>query len=327
MTAFGDPKIGVRRERLTYDAPQAGQVLVRVLTAGAGLPDAMMAAGAYPLVGDPPFGLGEEVAGEVVEVADGSKFSVGDRIMGITAFLAGWGGYADYTYVVEQSAVVIPEALSDEQAGGFPIAYRTAFAGLVERSNVQAGETLVVLGGGGSSGLAAIQMGKAYGARVIAVAGSAEKLSLASAAGADAVINYRSVDLAEELLARTDGRGVDLIFDVVGGSTAAAAVKALGRDGRIAMVGLASGAPVVLDSLDMILRNYTAVGVLAVATPEADAIAWARLVELVEAGYLSTQVGRVWSLDDVPAMITQQTAPVPGKSVVRVAAPSIPIQP
>jgi NADPH2:quinone reductase len=309
----------LRRERLTYEAPEAGRVLVRVRTAGAGYPDAMMAAGAFPLLGAPPFGLGEEVAGEVVAVASGSKFAVGDPIMGITAFLEGWGGYAEYAYVLEQSAVRVPEALTEEQAGGFPIAYRTAYAGLIERPRLQAGETLVVLGGAGSSGVAAIQLGKACGARVIAVAGSDEKLAFASSAGADDVVSHRSADLAKELLALTDGRGVDLIYDVVGGETANTAVRALARDGRIAIVGYASGTLVTLDPADMLMRNYSAVGVLGVTSPEADAIAWSRLVELVEAGKLATPVGHVWSFDKVPAMVARQTAPLPGKMVVRVA--------
>ncbi|MEU6207178.1 hypothetical protein ABZ814_26725, partial [Micromonospora musae] len=122
----------------------------------------------------------------MVAVASGSKLAIGDRIMGITDFLHGWGGYAEFAYVVERSAVTVPAALSEEQAGGFPIAYCTAYSELVQRSKLQPGETLVVLGAHGSSGLPAIQLGKALGVRVITVAGSAEMLAFASGAGADA---------------------------------------------------------------------------------------------------------------------------------------------
>ncbi|MEV0717498.1 zinc-binding dehydrogenase [Asanoa sp. NPDC050611] len=321
MTAFGDPREGVRRERLAYAAPPAGEVLVKVRTAGAGYPDAMMAAGAFPLLGAPPFGLGEEVCGDVVAVGPGSRFAVGDRILGITAFLRGWGGYAEYAYVRDGSAIRVPSPLTDEQAGGFPIAYRTAYAGLVERAGLTAGEQVVVLGGAGSSGVAAIQLAKALGATVTAVAGSPEKLEFARSVGADQAVSYRGTDLEKEIREATGGHGADLIFDVVGGETAGIAVKTLARHGRIAIVGFASGVPVTLDPVDMLLRNYTAVGVLADAhTPAGEEAAWGRLAALAEEGKLATPVGTVWSFDDVPAMIAQQTTPPPGKSVVRVAS-------
>ena len=320
LTAFGDPREGVRQERLRYPEPPAGEVLVRVRTAGAGYPDAMMAAGAFPLLGEPPFGLGEEVCGDVVAVGAGSPFAVGERIMGITAFLRGWGGYAQYAYVRAGSAVRVPAAMTDEQAGGFPIAYRTGYAGLVERAALHAGEHLVVLGGAGSSGVAAIQLGKALGATVTAVAGSPEKVAFCRGVGADHAVSRHSADLTKELLEATGGHGADVVYDVVGGNTAAAAVKALARNGRLAIVGFASGAPVSLDPVDMLLRNYSAVGVLADAhSPEAEAVAWSRLAELAEQEVLTTPVGKVWSFDQVPDMIAEQTAPPAGKVVVRVA--------
>jgi NADPH:quinone reductase len=321
LTAFGDPRANVRKERLRYEAPPAGQMLVRVLTAGAGYPDAMMAAGAFPLLGDPPFGLGEEVCGEVLAVGPGSGFLVGERIMGITAFLDGWGGYAEYAYVLEQSAARVPARFTDEQAGGFPIGFRTAYAGLVERTSLDAGEHLVVLGGAGSSGVAAILLGKALGATVTAVAGSPEKVAFCRSIGADHAVSRHSADLAKELTEATGGHGVDLIYDVVGGETAATAVKALARNGRLAIVGFASGVPVTLDTVDLLLRNYTAVGVLAGGySREQDAQAWGRLADLAALGKLDTPVGRVWSFDEVPEMVAQQTTPPPGKSVVRVTS-------
>ncbi|GIF73737.1 quinone oxidoreductase family protein [Asanoa siamensis] len=319
LTAFGDPRTGVRQEKLRYADPMAGEVLVRARTAGAGYPDAMMAAGAFPLLGEPPFGLGEEVCGDVVAVGPGSRFTVGDRILGITAFLRGWGGYAEYAYVREGSAIPVPAPLTDEEAGGFPIAYRTAYAGLVERGGLTAGEQLVVLGGAGSSGVAAIQLGKALGATVTAVAGSPEKVAFCRSIGADHAVSHRDQDLAKELRGATGG-GADLVFDVVGGETAGTAVRALARHGRIAIVGFASGAPVALDPVDMLLRNYTAVGVLADAhSPAGEEAAWGRLAELAEQGLLRTPVGKVWSFDQVPDMIAEQTTPPPGKIVVKIA--------
>ena len=121
VVRFGDPMDVVQLQEVSWPDPPQGQALVRVRTAGAGLPDFLMAGGHFPLLDTPPIGLGEEVAGDVVVVAPGSRFAVGDKIMGITAFLHGWGGYADYAYVIEQSAARVPSTLSDEQAGGFPV--------------------------------------------------------------------------------------------------------------------------------------------------------------------------------------------------------------
>jgi NADPH:quinone reductase len=317
---FGDPMDVIQLREVSWPDPRPGQVLVRVRTAGAGLPDLLMTRGYFPLLDKPPIGLGEEVAGDVVAVPAGSGFAVGEKVMGITAFLEGWGGYADYAYLLEQSAVRIPSALSDEQAGGFPIGFRTAYAGLVERASLAAGEVLVVLGAAGSAGSAAVQLGKALGATVLAVAGSAKKLDFARAAGADHAVNYKTADLTREIAGLTDGHGADLIYDTVGGELAATSVASLARNGRIAIVGMASGASVELDSMDMLLRNYSAVGVLAAGyPPEQDAAAWAVLSDLAEHKAITTAVGTVYPFADVPAMISQQGSPPPGKSVVRIS--------
>ena len=164
VVKFGEPAEAVELQEMTWGEPAPGQVLIRVRTAGAGFPDVMMVAGHFPLLGEPPFGLGEEAAGEVVAVPPGSRFVVGDQVTGITEFLAGSGGYADFAYVREGSAIRIPAGMTDEQAAGFPVGFRTAYAGLVERAPVQAGQTVLDLGAAGSSGAAALQLGKALGA-------------------------------------------------------------------------------------------------------------------------------------------------------------------
>ncbi|GAA5194281.1 hypothetical protein GCM10023322_58260 [Rugosimonospora acidiphila] len=319
---FGEPRRAVELQELTWAEPSPGQVLIRVRTAGAGYPDSMMVAGQFPLLGQPPFGLGEEAAGEVVAVPPGSRFAVGDQVTGITAFLEGWGGYADYVYLREGSMMRIPSRMTDEQAGGFPIGFRTAYAGLVERAPVEAGQTLLVLGAAGSSGATALQLGKALGATVIAVAGSPEKLEFCARYGADHGVNYRTDDLTARISQLTDGRGVNLIYDPVGGATAATAMKSLARNGRIAMIGVSSGAPAPLDSMDMLLRNVSAIGVLAQPndTPAVEATVWRHLAGMIEQGAISTPVGRVYGFDEVPQMIADQTAPGAGKVVLRVAA-------
>lgn len=318
--SFGDPADVVGLQEVSWPDPEQGRVLVRVRTAGAGLPDLLMATGQFPLAGKPPVALGEEVAGDVVAVPPGSRFAVGEKIMGITDFLHGWGGYADYAYVREQSAAHVPSWLSDEQAGGFPIGFRTAYAGLVERASLAASEVLLVLGAAGSAGSAAVQLGKAFGATVLAVVGSAEKAAFAMRFGADHAINYRTADLTRAIAALTDGHGVDLVYDTVGGDLAATAIRALARNGRIAIVGLASGATVQLNSYDMLARNYSAVGVLASGyTPDEDAAAWGALADLASRRAITTPVGTVYDFGDIPSMIGAQSAPPPGKSVVRVS--------
>lgn len=320
LVRFGAPEESVELQRMTWTEPASGQVLVRVRAAGAGHPDVMMAAGRFPLLGSPPFGLGEEAAGEVVAVPAGSRFSVGDRVTGITAFLDGWGGYAAYAYLREESTIRIPAGMTDEEAAGFPVAFRTAYAGLVERVPVRAGQTLLVLGAAGSSGSAALRLGKALGATVIGVAGTREKLEFCTRHGADHVVDHRTEDLPARLADITGGRGVDVIFDPVGGDTAAAALQGIARNGRIALIGLAAGKPVTLDAMDLLLRNYSAVGVL--ATPEsaeAEAAAWGRLEDLAARREIAVPLGAVHDFADVPRMITAQSAPGAGKTVVRVA--------
>lgn len=180
-----------------------------------------------------------------------------------------------------------------------------------------------MLGAAGSAGGAAVQLGRALGAQVIAVAGGEPKLEFCRQHGAHETIDYRSEDVAEKILELTDGRGADLIYDTVGGATATVAVNGLARGGRIALIGLASGAPVALNAMDMLLRNYSAVGVLATPlSPEDEAAAWQRLSELAADGRITTPVGRVYAFADVPAMVAGQSAPAPGKSVVRVVAQS-----
>ncbi|MCX4431274.1 MULTISPECIES: NADPH:quinone oxidoreductase family protein [Streptomyces] len=318
---FGTPREAVRLRDMTWEEPKPGQVLIRVRTAGAGFPDLLMATGRFPLLGDPPFGLGKEATGEVVAVPPGSRFAPGDRVTGITGFLEGWGGYAQYTYLREVSAVRVPSGMTDEEAGGFPIAFRTAYAGLVERAPVEPGQSLLVLGAAGSSGAAAVQLGKALGATVIAVAGGRSKTEFCARHGADHVIDHRTEDLTARVTEITGGRGVDLIYDPVGGETAATTLKSIARGGRIAVIGLAAGTTVPLDSADLLLRNYSAVGVLAGPDedPDVEAAVWSRLTRLAAEQTITTPVGTVHSFIDVPDMIAGQGAPGPGKSVVRVA--------
>ena len=150
---FGQPTDVLRVEERVWRAPSPGRVLVRVNACGVGLPDLLMTLGQYALVREPPVEPGEEVAGEVVAVASGSAFKVGDRVMGATPFTEGLGGYSDYAYIRESKSLLIPDGMSDIEAAGFMIAFRTAHIALIDRVPLERGQTLAVLGASGSSGL------------------------------------------------------------------------------------------------------------------------------------------------------------------------------
>lgn len=316
--AFGEPGEVLTLTDTTWSGVAEGRLLVRVLVCGLGMPDVLMTRGQYPLLPEPPVFPGQEVAGEVVATAPGSRFAVGDRIMGLTSFLDGRGGLGDYAYVQEAKARPIPDTLSDEQAAGFLLSFRTAYAGLVGRVQVRSGETLLVLGASGGSGAAAIRLGKSLGATVIAVAGGDDKLRFCRELGADHVVDRLHTDVADTVHTLTDGHGADVIFDPVGGDLGTHALAAVARLGRVAVIGYASGRFLTLDPLDMVLRNYTAVGVFAAGTAEEDTTAYDALFRLAVAGGLTTPLSRVVGFDDVPdALATLHLHP--GKTVVRIA--------
>jgi NADPH2:quinone reductase len=314
--AFGEPTDVLRLEDLEFPEPAEGTVLVKVHACGLGLPDLLMVTGNYPLLPEPPVSPGQEVAGEVVATTGNSAFSVGDRVMGLTTFLDRRGGYGDYAYLIEQKTRRVPASLTDAEAAGLLIGFRTAFAGLADRVRVAAGETLLVLGAAGSSGSSAVILGKALGATVIAAAGSEEKLAFCRGIGADHVVDYRARDIGEAVKEITDGHGADVLFDPVGGAQGTKALAGIARLGRVAVVGYASGSWLTLDPLDMVMRSYTAAGVFAAGTPEEDQVAFDRLTQLAAERTITVPVTTVASFDDVPAVIAAAQSGKPGKTVV-----------
>lgn len=317
--ALGVPEKVLELRRHTFETPPAGRLLVKVRASGVGLPDMLMMEGSYPGMSALP-APGQEVAGEVVAAPSGSAYAVGDRVMGLTPFLEGIGGCAEYTYVREEKTWRIPSTFSDEQAAGFIIAFRTAYASLVQRISLAEGQTLLVLGASGSSGSAVIQLGKALGATVIAVAGSQEQRDFCARIGADHTVDHKTEDVAARARELTSGAGVDVLFDVVGGEPGTKALRALARDGQVAIVGYAAGSWLTIDTMDMVRRNYSAVGVFAGGfTPQEDAEAYGRLCELAEQKVIATPVGSVRDFDDVPAVIADLRSPRYGKTIVRVS--------
>jgi NADPH:quinone reductase len=318
---FGRPGDVLELCDTTWGVPSAGRVLVRVRAAGVGLPDLLMTQGRYVSTPQPPVLPGQEVCGDVVAVAPGSRFAVGDRVMGMTPFTEALGGCSDYAYVRESKAARTPAAMSDAEAAGFMTGFRTAHATLITRIGLKPGQVLGILGAAGSSGLAAISLGKALGTRVIAVASSAARLAFCSQVGADDTIDYTSADVGVELKRLTDGKGVDVLFDPVGGRVARQALAGVRPGGVVALIGYASGSWLEFDPVDLVLRNYAIVGVFAGGfTEEEDISANERLRQLAEQGRIRTAIGSVHRFEDAPSVLEAlEGATRPGKVVMTVS--------
>jgi NADPH:quinone reductase len=319
VQAKGEPEAVLHEIELDVPMPGPDQVRVRVLAAGIGLPDVLMCRGTYPLTPPLPFVSGQEVAGVVTALGEGAPFSVGDRVMAVTRFWHGEGSFAEECLLDASSVFAAPDQLSDFEAAGFWIPHMTGWIGLVERGHIVEGEWLIVLGAAGGSGSAAVQLGHALGARVIAVAGGEEKTKYCAKLGAEVVIDHRSAGpLAAAIRDATGGDGADAIYDPVGGEIAVESARALARGGRLLAIGFASGDWPNVSVGDLVSSNASIVGVYAggYAREEFDAI-HARLGELVAAGHLrNTVIGHVAWLELPRALQRAARREVIGKHVL-----------
>jgi NADPH2:quinone reductase len=242
-----------------------GEVRIEVRAAGCNFSDLLMLKGEYQVKPPMPFVPGGEVAGRVTEVAPSvSRVAVGDRVLSRCAL----GGYAEEVVAPASATYRLPDALSFEAGAALPTVYPTSYAALVWRAPIQAGETLLVHAAAGGVGLSAVQIGKALGARVIATAGGAGKLEVARAAGADVLIDYRQEDFVSRVLEETDGRGADVIYDSVGGETTDRSLKCINWNGRLLVIGFASGDIPEVKMNRVLLKNISLVGVHWSAYPE-----------------------------------------------------------
>jgi NADPH:quinone reductase len=220
--------------------PAPREVLIRVQATGINYADSIMVAGRYQTKPPLPFSPGLETAGVVAVCGrEASGFKPGDRVMAILAY----GGLAEFAIAQSEETYLIPDGMSFAEAGAFPVAYISSHVAIRWQGRLEAGETMLVLGASGGVGLAAVEIGKAMGARVIAAASTPQKLALALGRGADAAIDYSREDLSERALALTEGKGVDLCFDPVGGPLFDKALSSLGWGGRILLIGFVAGIP------------------------------------------------------------------------------------
>lgn len=297
-TSYGAPEALVVQE-LPSPEVSTGHVRIGVRAAGVNFPDTLIIQGKYQFKPPVPFTPGGEIAGVILEVGAGvTRAKVGDRVVALAPF----GGFAEEVVVSEHQLVPVPDDLDFERAASALTTYGTTQYALVDRAKLRAGETLLVLGASGGVGLAAVELGKLLGARVIAAASSPEKLALCTQYGADAVVDYSREDLKERVKALTDGAGADVIYDPVGGAYTEAAIRATAWNGRLLVVGFASGDIPKIPLNLTLLKGCSIMGVfwgswLAREAEAAQAL-HAELLGWIAAGKLKPHVFARYTLDD-----------------------------
>jgi NADPH2:quinone reductase len=235
--AFGPPESLVVEEVISPD-PGPGEVVVSVKAASVNFPDVLIIQNKYQFKPQLPFSPGSEVAGVVKTIGDGvTTVKAGDRVMAFTTY----GAFAEEVKIEAKRLLPLPAGMDFTHAAAFGLTYATSDHALRDRGQLAAGETLLVLGAAGGVGLAAIEIGKALGARVIAAASTEDKLAVCREHGADDAINYATDDLRERIKSLTDGRGVDVVYDPVGGAYTEPALRSLAWRGRLLVVGFATG--------------------------------------------------------------------------------------
>lgn len=316
-TAFG-PIDKLAIQEIPKPRPGPGQALLDVKASSLNFPDALMVQGLYQVKPPLPFSPGTEMAGVVIETgSDVQNFKPGDRVIAI----AGWGGFAEECAVDAGRLIPLPEGMDFDMGAAFLFTYETSLHGLRDRGRLKPGETLLVLGAAGGVGLAAVEIGKVLGARVIAAASSADKLALCKRLGADETIDYVSGNLRDRINELTGRRGVDIVFDPVGGPYTETALRATAWGGRLLVVGFAAGDIPKIPVNLALLKERSIVGVYwgesVKHDPEGHARNVKQLVDWLAAGkvkpVISERVPLSEAADAMKRMINRQ---VKGKIVV-----------
>jgi NADPH2:quinone reductase len=294
------------------------QVVVTVKACGVNFPDTLIIQGKYQFKPPMPFSPGSEVAGIVKEVGEGvTGISVGDRVIAST----GWGGFAEEVVVSASKIIPMPAGLDFTIASAFVLTYGTAHHALKDRAQIRPGETLLVLGAAGGVGIAAIEIGKQLGARVIAAASSDEKLAVCRQHGASEVINYAGEDLRERIKQITNGQGIDVIFDPVGGSYSEPALRSMAWKGRFLVVGFAGGEIPRIPLNLTLLKGCSIVGVFWGAfterEPQRNAQNLRELMDWLSRGILQPHISATYPLERAAdALYDMLNRKVLGKAVL-----------
>ena len=295
--AFGGPEILALRDVPDPPPPGPGEITVRIRARGVQYVDVLMLAGKYQFRPEPPFIPGGEAAGEVIAAGPGvTRFQPGDRVMSRHTL----GAFAEHGNAKAELCDKVPDGMSLEAAGVFRGAYSTAYHALLQRGRLQAGEWVLVHGAAGGIGIAAIQVAKLFGARVIATASSEEKRAACQEEGADHAIGYAGgfVDAVKDL---TNGRGVDVVYDPIGGSVAEESLRCLAWCGRLLILGFLGGGPTNIRSNYLLIKGIDAVGVriggLNEAAPELATANMRELARLAGEGKLRPRISHRFPLE------------------------------
>jgi NADPH2:quinone reductase len=291
---LGEPADVLRLEQVDAPTPGPGQVAVRVEACALNFADTLLLQGRYQEKPPLPITPGLEVGGVVEDVGEGvTGLAPGTRVLALPAL---GGGLAERVVVPASAAFAIPDSFPSDEAAALHVTYQTSHIALHRRAALQAGETLLVHAGAGGVGSAAIQLGRAAGARVLATAGGADKVQLCRELGAEVAIDYRSEDFVEAVKEHTGGRGADVIYDPVGGDTFDRSRRCIAWEGRLLVIGFSSGRIPDVPANHVLLKNYSVVGVHWGAysrhDPSLVAATHAELVRLHGEGAIRPLIGR-----------------------------------
>ena len=277
--------------------PAPGSLLIKVEAVTVNFADTLIVKGEYQIRPEPPFAPGYEAAGTVIVANQADGFSPGDRVCGFHWY----GAMADMLVMESQNTTLLPDSIPFEVGATLPGGYGTSYHALVDRARLQNGETLLVLGAAGGVGLAAVQIGKVLGANVIAAVSSAEKATLVTEAGADRVIRYDETPLRDGIDVTTDGEGVDIVYDPVGGEATELALRSTRWGGRLLVIGFATGTIPEIPLNLPLLKGNSVVGVFwgrfTTEEPDRHAANSAQVVEWAEQGKLQPVIQKTYPLE------------------------------
>ncbi|MCW3170668.1 zinc-binding dehydrogenase [Chryseobacterium sp. 09-1422] len=304
---FGEISEVLKIKNIPVPEPKKGEALIKVIVSSIGLPDKLAVEGNYPFVTNPPITPGQEFVGIVEKTGADFPFIEGTKVLGTSEYYGkGYGAVADYTICSKTTVLPFPTKLSDEQAAAFPGTYHVAYVGLVNRGDIKDGDSLLVLGAAGRTGAAALQLGKALGAKVIAVIRNDEQKEFCISQGADVVLNSSDEKLIDKIMELTDHKGVDVIYDTVGGKAHKSVINAIAYKGRVILVGFAGGSWPELNPQHIMFKGYAVMGALnTIRTEEEKQDAIKKLSELIGRGDINPPKAKLFNFNDTISAMSE----------------------
>jgi len=316
---FGPAK-NLKVEEMNEPIPNSDEVCIKVHAAGVNFPDILMVEGKYQVKPAFPFAPGAEAAGEIISIGDNiTKYKIGQRVIAMT----GHGAFAEIVKASEKKIIPLNDNVDFETASILPMVYGTSAHALIQRGKLKKGETLLVHGAAGGVGLAAVEIGKAMGARVIATASTDEKCQVAREHGADETINYSNGQFKEIVKSMTDGKGADVIYDPVGGDVFDQSLRCIAWEGRLLVVGFTSGRIPSAPANLALLKSCDIVGVFWGAfverTPHINLENFEKLYKWIDQGFIKPRISMKVSLENtLDAMQAIADRKIIGKAIVKI---------